>query len=436
MNARKFTSAALALVLATSLLAGCSGSKAPKTETPTTAAPAAPAEKVTLEWWGWWASATRMPSINKIVEKWNADHPNTQVKYVYVPFDQILTKYAASVAAGNPPDVVSADLALLPQRASKKIAMELGSLGADAMKDQFVPGLWQAGTFQGKQYSIPWMGDSRFLYYNKDLFAAAGLTDADAPKTWDDLKKVADKLDKKENGKLSVAAFYPIIGNMSVQNWVYNAGGQMFDDRQFPMVNNETAIKTMDWVKSWNDRYGRAEWAAFAGAFGNGANHPFVLKKVAMVVDTPTFQGEALKNNPNLKIGRVPLPTPDGKQHPYAAISSGFGIEIPTGSKHPKEAMEFIKYWTGDAAVVWATEQNDIPANKASLGAVKTPGFEQVVAQMANTSYVQVPVYAPSWVTALDTARDDVISGKKDSKTALTEAQNAITKMIQDNMNK
>lgn len=432
MNWRKVAAGVMTTVLAASIVAGC----ATKKEAPKPAGEAAPAEKVTLEWWGWWSSATRMPTIEKIVKDWNEKNPNIQVKYTFVPFDQILTKYTASVAAGNPPDMVSADLALLPMRAQKKQAMDLSALGADAIKGDYFPGLWSAGVFNGKVYSLPWMGDSRFLYYNQDMFKDAGLTDADAPKTWDDLMKLADKLDKKDNGKLTRVGFHPMIGNFGYESWVLNAGGKFFDESDKPAVSNDVSVKTLDWIKKWNDRYGRTEWAAFSGAFGNGANHPFVLGKAAMVVETPTFLGEALKNNPNLHIGRVAVPTPDGKQHPFAAISSGFGIELPTGSKHAKQAFEFAKYWTGDAAKVWATEQNDFPANQKVAGTIQTAQFQEVVKQMANTSYVKTPMYAPSWRDATKVAVDDVMAGKKDSKTALDAAQKAIEQMVKENSSK
>lgn len=435
MNWRKFAAGSMAALLAMSIVAGCGGTKkeAPKaggTETATQG-------KVELEWWGWWGSATRKPTIDKIVADFNSKNPNLQVKYVFVPWDQILTKYAASVAAGNPPDVISTDLGLLPMRAMKKQAMDLSALGADTLKGNYFPGLWDAGVYNGKVYALPWMGDSRFLYYDIDAFKEVGLDPANPPKSWDDLKKYADKLDKKDaSGKLIRAGFHPMTGNFGYSNWVLNAGGKMFDDRQFPIVNNDKAVEVLDWVKSWNDRYGRAEWASFSGSFGAGANHPLIMGKVSMVVETPTFAGEALKNKPDIHLGRVAVPTPDGKQHPFAAISSGFGIEIPTGSKHPQQAFEFAKYWSLTASKTWAMEQNDFPAAKSVADTIETPAFKEVVAQMTNTSYVPVPVFAPSWQDAIKVATDDVLAGKKDSKAALTEAQNAIQKMVQENSSK
>ncbi len=433
MNWRKVASGLLVTTMAAALIAGC-GSKQEPAKTDGAPADSKPAEKITLEWWGWWASATRKPSIDKIVKLWNDKNPNVQVSYVFVPFDQIITKYTASVAAGNPPDVVSADLALLPMRAMKKTAMDLSAMGVDSMKDEFFPGLWSAGTYNGKQYSLPWMGDSRFLYYNKEHFKEVGLDDSKGPVTWDDLWAYADKLDKKNGNKFDRIGFNPNLGNFGWESWVLNAGGKLFDDRQFPTLTDEKVATTLEWIKKWDARYGVGEISALKGQ--TGINHPFISGKASMVVETPTFQGEALKNNPNLKMGRVPVPTPDGKQHPWAAISSGFGIEIPVGVKHPKESLAFAKFWVTEAAKIWGAEQNDFPAHKAAADSVQTDAFKQVIAQMANTSYVPTPIFAPSWKDATTLAYDNVSTGKKDVKKALEEAQAQVTQMIKENTSK
>ena len=44
-------------------------------------------------------------------------------------------------------------------------------------------------------YSIPYNGDTRALFYNKDLFAAAGLDPEDPPSTIEELNEAAEKTD-------------------------------------------------------------------------------------------------------------------------------------------------------------------------------------------------------------------------------------------------
>ncbi len=436
MNWRKATAAFLSTAVVASVIAGCGTAKqeAPKTDgTQTTA----PAKKVELEFWGWWSSATRMPTINKIIGDWNAKNPNIQVKYTFVPFGDLMTKYLASVAAGNPPDVVaSPEIFTVATRANKKQAMELSSLGADALKDQFYPAFWNAVTVNGKAYALPWVGETKYLYYNKDHFAEAGLDPEKGPVSWADLEAFANKLDKKEGNKITRAGFHPMFGNMGFHGWVWNAGGLFFDNRNFPTINADKNVEVLDWMKKWTDRYGFDAYSAFKGGFGGGPQHPFVQGKVSMIVETATWEGELKKNGPNVKYGIVPIPTPDGKQHQNAAYSGGFAVEIPVGVKNPAESFQFAKYWATEAAVTWAKEQNDFPAYNKAGESITTPEFKRMADNMKNTGLIPVPLFAPTYLDAINPAVDDALAGKKTSKDALGAAQGAVTKMVQENTSK
>lgn len=436
MNLRKLTAAMLSSVVALSALAGCASSEtkeAPKASEPQQAAPA---KKVELEFWGWWSSATRMPTINKIIDEWNQKNPNIHVKYTFVPFGELLTKYLAAVAAGNPPDVVaSPEIFTVTRRAQKKQAMDLSALGADSLKDQFYPAFWNAVQYQGKTYALPWVGETKYLYYNKDMFKAAGLDPEKGPVSWTDLEQFSDKLDKKDGNKLAQIGFHPMLGNMGFQGWVWNSGSLFFQDEK-PVVNSAKNAEVMNWMKKWTDRYGFEAYAAFKGGFGNGPQHPFVQGKVGMIVETATFEGELKKNAPNLQYGIVPIPTPDGKQHQNAAYSGGFAVELPVGSKNPKEAFEFAKYWAMDAAIIWGQEQNDFPAYNKAGEKITTDQFKRMSGNMKNTGLIPLPLYAPTYLDPINVAVDDVLAGKKDATKALGEAQSAIEKMVQENQGK
>lgn len=438
MKWRKFMAGTAATVIALSVVAGCGAKK----EEPKPAAPAkqetpapAPAKKVEIEFWGWWASETRMPTINKIVKTWNDKNPNIQVKYVFVPWGELMTKYLASVAAGNPPDVVAIpDIATTGLRGQKKQAMDLSALGADSLKSEYNEQLWNAVTHQGKVYGLPWVMETKYLYYNKDHFKEAGLDPEKGPVSWADLENIANKLDKKEGNKIVRLGFHPLLGNFGYQGWVWNAGGGFFDNRNWPTVNTDKNVEVMNWVKGYMDRSGLEAYAAFRGSFKGGPNHPFVKGQVSTIIETATWEGELKRNGPNVKYGVVPVPTPDGKQHQAATYTGGFSVEIPVGSKNPKEALEFAKYWTGDAALVWATEQNDFPATKKA-STINTPEFKRMFENMKYTAYPVRPLTALRYMDAVNKAVEDVTQGKADAKKALGEAQKSVVKMVQESTN-
>jgi len=447
MIGRKVTAVFLASLLAATLLAGCGGgakkggeSTTPQTQQPTQQQPqqteTPKAEPVSIEFWGWWSSETRMPTINKIVDKWNSEHPDIQVTYTFVPFGEMNTKYLASVAGGNPPDmVVSPDIFTSIQRGENGQAMELSSLGALDLKDLYYPNFWDAVTTDdGKIYALPWVGETKFLYYNKQLFREAGLDPEKGPVTWDDLWTMAEKLDKWEGSKLVQMGFHPLMGNFGFQGWVWNAGGLLFQNDETPTINADKNVEVLEWIKKWTDRYGYDVFSGFKGSFGTGPQHAFIQGKIGMVVETATFEKEIKTNAPTLEYGVVPVPTPDGKQHQNASYSGGFSVELPVGSKHPQQALEFAKYWTQEAAVIWAQEQNDFPAYTKAVETITTPEFKRAADNMQYTGLIPVPLTASNYLDFVNPAVDEVLMGNMSAKAALDQAQSQIEDVVAENL--
>ncbi|MBB5377973.1 multiple sugar transport system substrate-binding protein [Deinococcus metalli] len=406
-------------MLATSLLLGLS---------------TAQAQKVTLNFTAHWLSEQRRPTINKIIGLWNQRNPNVQVQYTGVPFDQLITKTLAGVAAGNAPDVVVIDIRTSTQRAARNQNTDMSQYGADKLGGSYFPQLWATGRYNGKQYALPFVTDTRVLFYNKAAFKEAGLDPNKPPRTWDDLWAYAAKLDKKDGDRWTRMGFHPNFGDFGYQGWVNNAGGYLFDkNNENPTMTSAAAVQTLAWFKKWNDKYGANNVAAFKASFGGGTQDEFMSGKVPMVVRNGNYLSTLARNAPDLQFGMVSVPTMDGKTSDTTTWGGGFNIEIPRGSKHPKEAFAFAKFLSTEGAKIWAAEQNDLPAYKAAQTANKNPQFIKLVSYLPLTYLSPAPLYAPSYDTAVNKAVDDVLLRGRDPQTALEEAQAAVTKMVDDN---
>src|SRR4051794_32705455 len=66
--------------------------------------------KVVIDFWSFWGSEIRRPVIEKIIEDFNNSQDQIIVKHTFVPWGDIWTKELASIAAGDPPDVVINDI--------------------------------------------------------------------------------------------------------------------------------------------------------------------------------------------------------------------------------------------------------------------------------------------------------------------------------------
>ena len=391
------------------------------------------AQQVTLKFSAHWLSEQRRPTITRIIDTWNQRNPNIQVEYTGVPFDQIITKTVAGVAAGNAPDVVVLDIRTTKQRASKNQILELNSLGASTIASGFYSNLWSTATYNGKQYGLPFVTDTRVLFYNKAAFKEVGLDPNKPPKTWDDLWNYALKLDKKDGTRWVRMGFHPNFGEFGYPGWLTNAGDSFFDkNNEEARANNATAVKVLNWMKKWTDKYGANNYASFKASFGGGAQDEFMSGKVPMVVRNGNYLTTLKVNAPNLQYGFVAVPTEDGKQDGTSSWGGGFNIEIPRSTKYPKQAFAFAKYLATEGAKVWAAEQNDLPGYQVARLANKNPNFVKLANNLKYTFVDTVPVYAPSYENAINKAVDDVLLRNKGAKEALDEAQTAIAKLVAD----
>ncbi|MFC4534807.1 ABC transporter substrate-binding protein [Sphaerisporangium dianthi] len=190
-------SAVAAVALAAALAAGCSGGTTGDAGSPA-ASSGAPARPVKLTYWTW------VPNMDKIVQTWNAAHPDIQVTVSkQAGGDDAAAKFLTAAKAGNPPDLVQAEYQMLP---SFVAAEAVADIKADAgpAKAEFGDGIWGLVTLgTDAVYAIPQDSGPMMLYYRKDLFEKYGLK---VPKTWDDYAATARAV-HKEHPKVLLGTF-------------------------------------------------------------------------------------------------------------------------------------------------------------------------------------------------------------------------------------
>lgn len=184
---------ALGLALGASLLlAGCSGGT-PATTPPTspggsTDTPSAPAGDVTLTMSGW--SLDTSPEFQTIADGFSAANPGVKVEIKVYDAGEYNTLLTADLAAGAGPDIIT-------QKEVKYVPVFAEGNQLLDVSDVPVPdGIGGMSSYQidGKQYAIPYRQDTWVLFYNKDMFDAAGVAYPDGTWTWDDYAAKAKEL--------------------------------------------------------------------------------------------------------------------------------------------------------------------------------------------------------------------------------------------------
>lgn len=125
------------------------------------------------------------------------------VETVAIPWDSIDEKLTTSVASGQGPDVVQIGLSKLRTFADAGALLPLDDLLANypgLAPANFADGVAGAATAVGGSIvSVPWISDTRVLFYRKDILEAAGF--ANPPATWDELRTMAKTLSDRGEGQ-------------------------------------------------------------------------------------------------------------------------------------------------------------------------------------------------------------------------------------------
>jgi len=394
------------------------------------------AAKVTLDFWTFWGSETRRPIIEKIIDDFNKSQDRIVVKHTYLPFGDIWTKNLASIAAGNPADVIINDYADVNLRASKNQNTNLSEyLKKDDIESQFYPELWKNVLYKNEAYALPFNTDTRLLYYNKKAFQEAGLDPEQPPKTWAELEEYAQKLDKKNGNGYERVGFYPLWGDFGVDSWLINGdgGNGYFGENDQIAINTPGKVSTLEWLKSWQDRLGRQTVDAMKADFGSGVSDPFISGKVAMYIQTGTYNTQIEEFGKDLEIGVAPIPEREAGSGHWSS-GGGFVVEIPKGAKHPDEAWEFMKYLTGvEAQKYWALKNFD---NVANIQAAEDPEanknavYKASVENLADTKVFQVPLSASGYKDLINPHMDAVFLGKETPEQALQGAEKDVQSLM------
>jgi multiple sugar transport system substrate-binding protein len=390
-----------------------------------------------ITFWHFWGSPVRRNAIRRVINSFQQEYPGIKVNETFVPFGEIWTKNLAAVAAGSGmPDVIVEDRPQLKDRARNNIDIDLGDLarrdGIDGK--EFWPFTWEEATVNGSPYGLPYETDIRVLYWNKAAFKDAGLDPETPPRDWDDLWAFAEKLDNRDaDGKLERAAFYPLFGNISLESWAWNNGGEwMTRDGKFT-INRPENVEALAWIKKWTDRYGKANWDAFQGTFGQGLQEGFMSGRVVMVVDIAGYSSFLNFYNPNMStaskerlgwgVGSIP-PAPGKKP---ASHSGGFALSIPRGVKNVDQGWEFIKYAAFVGQASWARDTYAIPTLEKLAREDPTlngdPNWKVFVEAMSYGRPTDFNERYPRWMDVLLPARDAVLNGQMSPQEALDEAQ-------------
>src|SRR5260221_5847669 len=262
------------------------------------------ADPVTLTFWNGFTGGDR-PAYEELVKEFNASHPDIQVSMDIMPWDTLGQKLPAALATGQGPDISTPDynIGTIWQYAKSNLIAPLddaygsgpNQIDLSAMPPKVIDGFKK----DGKIYAVPANFATLMLYYNKDLFAAAGIQNP--PKTMDEFRADAVKLTNKDSS--GTVSQYGVVlpDHQTIANWpllIWADGGDLLDAKGCSMLADP---KTVSAVQTWADLVVK-NGISPVGLTGQGADNLFAAGKAAMEMNGPWAAGQYKTANVNFDV--------------------------------------------------------------------------------------------------------------------------------------
>lgn len=287
--------------------------------------------KVELTFWSW------VPGFQKVIDYWNATHPNVHVDYQVVPGPpNAYAKMRSSVKAGNPPDVATIEYHEIPGFVLDNDLVDLAKYGANGDKSKFVEWQWQQGVFGSSTFAIPQASGPMGLFYRADVFHRLGLK---PPTTWAEFESAAKKIHAK-NHSAYISVFPPADAAwFTALSW--QAGAKWFGTRGNTWLVNIDNPKT-EQVASYWDRLVREKLVKVGPDSGTGFSKDLQDGNVAAWVCAQwcdnIIRTSAPKTSGKWRAAPIPQWTAGADM---SANWGGSAWVVLKGSKHPQQAKDF-----------------------------------------------------------------------------------------------
>lgn len=368
------------VLLASMMLTACG---TPATEAPTTGETTD--EKVTIRFFHKWPEPEQLDFYNFVIAEYGKTHPNVTIEMEAASDEAYKDKIRILMASGDVPDIYfswAGEFSWKFARAGQALDLTDAVLNSD-WKDKIVMSAVEPFKNDGKIYGVPMRINAKFMVYNKAIFAENNLA---IPTTWEEFLAVCETL--------KAAGITP-IGFGNEFPW---ASAHYVGDLNAKLVDSATLkadyLLTADADKLFTDPGYVTALARFKelgdkGYFNEGANgishsnarSSFIAGKVAMFYCELEEFATIDKEFKNFGFFQFPGGTGgNGDQKLITGAPDGFMVSANT--KHPAEAIEFLKFVTSPEMGKEYVKRLGIPS--AAVGAVSTDNALGVVVDGLN----------------------------------------------------
>jgi len=378
-----------------------------------------------------WNIIDQKPMIEGWIKRFQSTRPGVEVEWLDKKGPEFSPFYQTQLTAGTAPDVINTQGALGLEFAAQGALMDLTPLFArePATKNRYDQNYLSNWVFEGKNYMVPFYLTKTLLFYNKPMFTKAGLSGP--PKSFDEILSFAQKMTSGDaSGFLTLNfdwLYWPLLRMNDVDLLTPDLKKTAFHTPKAIEVFDKLAKATTSGAInkiSWTGR-----WVEPNGAFAAG--------NVGMLhAHSPAYffvKGQGSWVTPET-LGVAQMPG-------FWATPNSHGLGISKTSKQPELAWDFLKFITDQGQASELGQQRklvtgNVAVDKVTLDMLKKD--DPLVYSILATQLEHTDKMTGNWRLGNDSRVKEafwpeiqnVLLGRKDAKTALADADRAVTREL------
>ena len=348
---------------------------------------------VTINWWHIDTTDPGKSNWQSVANAYTKAHPNVKINITVLENDAFKTKLNTVLQSGSPPDLFhNWGGGVLFQYAQAGLVQDLTSALQGSWGDAFNTAALNVYGQNGHYYGVPWDMGAVVFWYNKTLFAKAGITQT--PTTWTQFLQTIKTLqgagitplglgEKDEwPGMYYWAYLATRLGGKAAFDKAYTRKGSFADP---PFVQAGTHLQELVALKPFEKGYLGEAYTDEQGVMGNGNAAMELMGQWAPGGDAASA---ADKKGP--VFGLFPFPMVEGGAgNPTDVLGGGGGFAV--GKNAPPETIDFLKFLTNAAnATTLASKGISLPPIKGALSAITDPLQKEVVQMVSSAPYFQL----------------------------------------------
>lgn len=328
-----------------------------------------------------------------LVERYESEHPDVKIDVSVYSWNDVDREVKEMVDAGDPPDL--AQIGAYADYAAEGRLYKAGDLLSIPVQADFLSQLATAGEVNSVQYGLPFASSTRVLFYNKKLFAEAGIT---PPQTWDELAADAEAL-KAEGVKYPYALpLGPEEAQAETMQWLLSGDGGYTDLMGTYSIDSAQNVETFVWLKDELVGKGLTGPVAPGKLDRADAFAAFAAGDVGMLNGHPSLMETAKEKG--VEFGMVPTPGVEGESQTTLGVADWMMAFKENG--HRDQVGEFLDFVYSEENVLdFSREYNLLPvttsASRAMASSDQDKDLKPFLDQLVTSELY--PVGNTSWAT-------------------------------------